>query len=295
MTACRAFVHVAARGSFTAGAAAGQMAQSVASRKIAALEAQLGDALLDRSARHVRLTPFGERLLPSAQRLVHAADELLIDAEAGRGAPLRLAVPEAGTVPLARLIHAAHHRGLPVDAVAASPRERRALLTDARVAAVVEAVPVSEARWRAPLGLAGDDRADDVSSTLESLRPRRRAGVAPRRVWVQPEDDVPHVRDPLVRRGNAVGLLPSQIVLAPSSAAAVAGAFAGDLLMCTAHEAGELGLPWSVIHDLAVWRAHGVTAARPVVADRIRDVLGLDIAAYLGAEPTGRSEGGSDA
>ena len=49
---------------------------------------------------------------------------------------------------------------------------------------------------------------------LETLRIGRAASGPARRIWIQPEDDVPHIRDPLTRLRDAVGLRPAQLVAA---------------------------------------------------------------------------------
>src|SRR5690349_18482756 len=70
LSACEAFVSVAEHESFTAGAVGAGVTQSVASRRIAALEAHLGGRLFERSSRRVALTAFGRSVLPGATRLV---------------------------------------------------------------------------------------------------------------------------------------------------------------------------------------------------------------------------------
>ena len=60
--ACRVFVSVGERATFTLGAAAASVPQSVASRRIAALEKHLGVHLFDRTTRRAALTPFGQDL-----------------------------------------------------------------------------------------------------------------------------------------------------------------------------------------------------------------------------------------
>lgn len=49
--ACRAFVSVSDHGGFTVGAAASRMSQSVASRRVAALEEHFGEQLFERASR----------------------------------------------------------------------------------------------------------------------------------------------------------------------------------------------------------------------------------------------------
>ncbi|MDF9717839.1 LysR family transcriptional regulator, partial [Nocardioides sp. ChNu-99] len=86
VAACRLLVAVGERGSVTEAAAAAGVAQSVASRRVAALEQRLDVVLLDRSARRARLTGAGRHLLPAARRVVVAAEELeAAAARAGRG------------------------------------------------------------------------------------------------------------------------------------------------------------------------------------------------------------------
>ncbi|MFI7276926.1 LysR family transcriptional regulator [Streptomyces sp. NPDC049879] len=146
VAACRAFVSVSERGSFTVGAAAARMAQSVASRRVAALERHLGGRLLDRSPRAATLTPFGRGVLPSARRLVELADRLEREARAAGRRPLRLAVPAgSSTGALARLIAEAHGHGVTLDPRPASPAERARLVASGEVHAALLAVPSADA------------------------------------------------------------------------------------------------------------------------------------------------------
>ncbi|TYC67986.1 LysR family transcriptional regulator [Stappia sp. BW2] len=76
MDLLRAFVRVAETGSFTR---AGQMtgaSQSAVSVKIKKLEDRLGDTLLSRSPRSVRLTSFGARFLSDARSLIDLHDSV---------------------------------------------------------------------------------------------------------------------------------------------------------------------------------------------------------------------------
>ncbi|PZA19758.1 LysR family transcriptional regulator, partial [Modestobacter versicolor] len=113
LAGCRAFVDVSAHGTFTVGAAAGGIPQSVASRRIAALEGHLGGKLFDRTSRQVRLTPFGRDMLPSARRLVELADAMAEQARSARRRPFRLVLPEVCAAPvLAQLVLDARRAGL---------------------------------------------------------------------------------------------------------------------------------------------------------------------------------------
>src|ERR1700753_3756051 len=110
VAACRVFVLVGERGSFTLGAAAARVPQSVASRRIAALEKHFGARLFDRSTRRgagargggergrpprrAAFTTFGRHMLPSAKRLIELAETMDYNAEQARLRPLSVAVPE---------------------------------------------------------------------------------------------------------------------------------------------------------------------------------------------------------
>ncbi|TDC74319.1 LysR family transcriptional regulator [Streptomyces hainanensis] len=290
VAACRAFVNVSERGSFTVGAAAARMAQSVASRRIAALERHLGERVLERSSRPAALTPFGRDVLPLATQLVRLADRLEQEAEAARHAPLRLAVPDTcPTGSLARFIAEAHGHGLRLDPRPASPAERTELLRSRQVRAALLALPPAEATWTVPLGLAVADDPGGGPIYLDTLRPGRTdRDRRPRRVWLQSEDDVPHIRDGLTRLRDAVGLRPAQLAVARSVAAATAHVLShGDALLCSPAQAGELRLHWRPLGELDPGLARGFSL---VVADEadadatlVRQVCGGGIARCLGA------------
>ncbi|WP_077060587.1 LysR family transcriptional regulator [Streptomyces sp. MP131-18] len=296
--ACRAFVHVSERGSFTVGAAAARMAQSVASRRVAALERHLGQRLLERSSRAATLTPFGRDMLPLAADLVRLADRLEHEAEAARHRPLRLAVPATcPTGALARLIADARGNGLLLDPRPAAPEERAGLVKSRQVRAALLALPPAEASWTVPLGLAvahGPRRGPAGTESgegpmyLDTLRPGRAdRDRRPRRVWLQAEDDVPHVRDCLVRLRDAVGLRPTQLALASGLAAAAADVLShGDALLCSPAQAGQLGLHWRPLGELAAGLARGYALAAADEADavRIRESCAAGIARCLGAD-----------
>ncbi|MCY9783045.1 LysR family transcriptional regulator [Nocardiopsis sp. EMB25] len=283
--ACRAFVSVSDRGSFTLGAAAARIPQPVASRRVAALERHLGARLFDRSARGAALTQFGRDMLPSARRLVELAEAMEHDAERARLAPVRLAVPDlCPTRALARLDAAARRRGLHLDFHPAPPERRAELLRTQQVRAAVTGVPEDEARWTVPLGLAGAEEPQTRTVYLESLRTGRAERSAPRRVWLQPEDDVPHVRDRILRVRDTVGLRPTQVTVASALTAAVAEVFGSrDLLLCSHAQAAELGLRWRPLGEPRLVRGYEVGAVTGDEAERIRGTLGGDIARCLGA------------
>ncbi|MFJ9555531.1 LysR family transcriptional regulator [Nocardiopsis sp. NPDC101807] len=292
--ACKAFVNVSDRGSFTLGAAAARIPQPVASRRIAALEGHLGARLFDRSTRRAVLTRFGRDMLPSARRLVQLAEEMEHDAERAALRPLRLAVPDiCATRDLAALGAEARREGVHLDFRPAPPAVRTELLGSREVRAALTGTPPGEGAWSVPLGLASAAEPRVGSVHVETLRvDRGRSATRGRRVWIQPEDDVPHVRDPLNRLRDAVGLRPAQVSVAASLASAAAEALGSDdLLLCSRRQADDLGLHWRPIGGISLARGYDVAADTGEEAERLRSLLGHGMARCLGA-PDGRGEYG---
>src|SRR5690606_27103008 len=288
--ACKAFVSVSERGSFTLGASAARIPQPVASRRVAALEKHLGGRLIDRSARRAVLTPFGREMLPSAKRLVELAEAMEHDAERARLTPLRFAVPDVcSTLDLARLDAEAREHDVHLDFQPARPDERAELLRSQQVRAALTAVPVSESAWTVPLGLAAAVPPRARGLHVETLRVGRGDRSAPgRRIWIQPEDDVPHIRDRLTRLRDSVGLRPAQVAVAAALAPAVAAVLgSADLLLCSAKQAEELELHWRPIGGIGLARGYEVAGGAGDEAERIRERLGTGIAHCLGAPPRG--------
>jgi DNA-binding transcriptional LysR family regulator len=89
----RAFCTVAELGSLTRAAASLELAQSVLSRRIAALERALGVRLFHRTGRGVVPTELAQRLLPRARAILAETGALLEEARGERSSP-------AGTVEL---------------------------------------------------------------------------------------------------------------------------------------------------------------------------------------------------
>jgi DNA-binding transcriptional LysR family regulator len=284
---CRAFVSVSETGSFTEGAAVAGIPQPVASRRIAALERHLGERLFDRSTRRARLTPFGRDMLPSAKRLVHLADAMEHNAKRAKLRPLRLAVPETCTTrDLAELDAEARALDVFLEFRLAPPGERAGLVRTHEVRAAVTAVPAAEGVWTVPLGLASGTKSPARVIHLETLRAGR-SGRSPRRVWIQPEDDVPHIRDRMIRVRDSVGLRPAQVAVADSLSSAVASVFgSADLLLCSAAQAEEFGLEWRPIGELQLARGFDVMAELGDDAHYLRTRLRSGIARSLGALET---------
>ncbi|MDX3884157.1 MAG: LysR family transcriptional regulator [Sphingomonas sp.] len=91
----RSFVAIADSGNFTLAAHRLNMTQSTISQQLGRLEEVLGRDLIDRSARPVRLTAAGERLVGHARRILALQDEaeLLLRDPAGT-APIHIGLPE---------------------------------------------------------------------------------------------------------------------------------------------------------------------------------------------------------
>ncbi|GAA1967162.1 LysR family transcriptional regulator [Agromyces allii] len=259
LSACEAFVSVADRESFTAGAIGTGVTQSVASRRIAALEAHLGARLFERTSRRVALTAFGRSVLPGATRLVVAAQEFADDADHARALPITLAVPRhLSPAAAARLCAAAADRALSVELLEGAPRERAEWIGSGRAQLSLQHVEPERADWSTPLGVGFARGADsgDEPFYLAELRPRRGTPER-RRLWLQPEDDVPNVRDRLERVRNGAGLATDHLRVATSLVTAVARAIGdGDLVLCTNAEAREADLAWHPLGDLALRRGY---------------------------------------
>lgn len=285
MAACRAFVAVSGHGSFTSGAAAAGIPQSVASRRIAALEEHFGARLFDRSSRAVRLTPFGQDMLPTARRLVDLADAMADDAERARLRPLRIAVPDICTPHrLAALVAAGRRQRIHLEVRPAGPEERARLCRTLEVSAGIVAVPDGTASWRVPLGLAARTPFPAPTVFLETLRTGRSGAQARRRILIQPEDDVPHLRDSLTRAGQSVGLAPAQVTVAPSLVDAAAAALSSpDLLLCSRQQAEDFGLHWCPLAGPRLQRGYDIAAGVREDLEQLGTVLHPDIARCLGA------------
>lgn len=92
----RAFVLVVESGNLTRAARAMQVATSAVSRRVRDLEARLGTQLLQRTTRHMRLTPAGEQFYNRAKDILAALEEAETEAgDSGRHLKggLRIAVP----------------------------------------------------------------------------------------------------------------------------------------------------------------------------------------------------------
>ena len=104
----RVFLGVAAAGSFSRAAVLSDSTQSTVSKRVLALERELGATLFERTGRGARMTEAGRALLPRAEALVKDADALpdiiATDTSRPRGT-VRLAIQPSASWPLVRDIY----------------------------------------------------------------------------------------------------------------------------------------------------------------------------------------------
>ena len=122
----RAFLAVARTGRLTTAAARVGMDHTTVARRIAALEDGLGARLFDRSPQGYALTPHGERLMPTAEKiesLTLLASSELGESDQALSGTVRIGAPEGfGSYVLAPLMAklADRHPGLDIQLVAIS-------------------------------------------------------------------------------------------------------------------------------------------------------------------------------
>lgn len=107
ITALTAFAAVAEQASFSGAATRLHLTQPAVSKRIAALESELGLPLFHRVARSVSLTEAGRQLLPKARELINQADDM-------RRFAANLTEEVSGTVSVALSHHVGLHRMPPV-------------------------------------------------------------------------------------------------------------------------------------------------------------------------------------
>lgn len=83
--ALKAFVTIVDQGSFSEAAENLHLTQPAISKRLAALENQLGTSLLERSHRQIRLTDAGARLLPHARRILDEVHNARLALQDGAG------------------------------------------------------------------------------------------------------------------------------------------------------------------------------------------------------------------
>lgn len=255
--------------------------QPLLSRRLRALERELGVELLDRSRRQIALTPAGHALLPRARHLVDQADHLLRSVRRHEREPFVVAVPPGcDPAPLSRLVALLEEEGVDVRLATTDPPESAAWL--------VEACDPDAATWVTPLGAASAAGTTRGPVSLSALRPRR--GGERTQVLALPRDlDDPAGR--LRRLADRAGIGPATLRAAPHQLA-VAEALAGrGTLVCARHEAVTYGLSWSAFVD-PVPRGHRLVEQAPVpgplAAGPVREQALALLGACLGAPGEGR-------
>ncbi|MFJ6385470.1 LysR family transcriptional regulator [Kitasatospora sp. NPDC092039] len=263
----RYFAAVVDEGTFTAAAARLHVSQSGISTQVAKLERELGQQLLDRAGRQVRLTPAGEAVLPLAKNALatleaiqHTAAEFA-DAVRGR---VRLGMITGCSIPpfldavadlgrshpgIELSLHEGHSEDLQAQVLAGSldlaligyagevsPGLEATVAVDEPIAAVV---PVGHPLDRARLRLA-DLRGEKILCLSPGTGIRaayqdscRRLGLDPR-VDIEASSPVALLR--LAERGAGVA------VLSASSAAGTAGAGLRTVPLADAATCARLGL-----------------------------------------------------
>lgn len=83
----QSFVHVAEQGSLARAGAATDLAESLISRHVAALEAEWGDRLFERTGRGMALSEFGRRMLPEVRAALEQVGRLETVARDSAGVP----------------------------------------------------------------------------------------------------------------------------------------------------------------------------------------------------------------
>ncbi|MEF3083678.1 LysR family transcriptional regulator [Luteimonas sp. SMYT11W] len=148
----RAFIAVIDGGGFTRAAEHLNMTQSTISQQIARLEDQLGQALIDREARPVRMTVAGERLSGYARRILALQDEATLALGDRSGTvPVRIGLADDILTPdMARLFatFAAAHRHIRLDVTTGLSRSLTARYRDGEfdIVVVKESAPAPDCR-----------------------------------------------------------------------------------------------------------------------------------------------------
>lgn len=139
LAALKAFLHVAATGSFSRAAALLRTTQSAVSKRIGTLEHELSARLFERTGRGARLTDAGRLLLPRAEALTAEADGLADLIRGGRDTPrgsVRIAVqPSMGWPLIGDLVTAtqARYPGIRLQIAEGTTGQIEEWLTDGRL------------------------------------------------------------------------------------------------------------------------------------------------------------------
>ncbi len=248
--------------------------QPLLSRRLRALERELGVELLDRSRRQIALTAAGHALLPRARHLVDLADHLLRSVRRPEREPFVVAVPPGcDPAPLSRLVALLEDEGVDVRLASGA--------TDLPESAawLVEACDPGAATWVTPLGAATAPGATRGPVSLSALRPRRGGERTP--LLALPRDlDDPAGR--LRRLADRAGIGPATVRSAPHELAVAEVMAERGTLVCTRHEAVTYGLSWSPFVD-PVSRGHRLVEQPPPPGPLTAGPLREQALALLGA------------
>lgn len=256
--------------------------QPLLSRRLRALERELGVELLDRSRRQIALTPAGHALLPRARHLLDQADHLLRSVRRHEREPFVVAVPPGcDPAPLSRLVALLEEEGVDVRLASDSPE------APVSAAWLVEACDPDAATWVTPLGAATPPGTKPRPVSLSALRPRR--GGERTQLLALPRDlDDPAGR--LRRLADRAGIGPATLRSAPHELAVAEVMAERGTLICARHEAVTYGLSWSAFVD-PVPRGHRLVEQAPVpgplAAGPVREQALALLGACLGAAEEG--------
>ncbi|WP_162254253.1 MULTISPECIES: LysR family transcriptional regulator [unclassified Nocardioides] len=283
MAHLRAFVAVADERSFTRAADACGVPQPVVSRRVAALEKHFAGALLRRTSREVELTPLGRRLLPHAADLIARADHLQ-DLARRHDTQVVVGLPrDADPRGLVTARRAGERAGVDVDFVELDPSERHAASRSGQVTVALTACPAGEGVMTAELGAATSGGA--IRGRRVHLDQLRRQGPADRApvLHLHAEDDVPWIRDRVVRAARASGLAPHQLRIGAGRTESVTAALdLGDVIVCTPGWAARHDLRWRSLGGLELVRSYAFTSQPDATLPAGIEVLEKPLADALG-------------
>lgn len=247
--------------------------QPLLSRRLRALERELGVELLDRTRRQIALTPAGQALLPRARHLVDQADHLLRSVRRHERERFVIAAPTGcDPAPLARLVTLLEEAVVDVRLAGETPAAEAAAWT-------VEPCDPDAATWVTPLGAATAPGSDERPVSLGALRPRRGGGST--QVLALPRDlDEPGGR--LRRLADGAGIGPTTLHRAAYELAAAETLAGRATLVCARHEAVTYGLVWSPFID-PVRRGHRLVEQPPLPAPLAAGAVREQALALLGA------------
>ncbi|MCS5717788.1 LysR family transcriptional regulator [Herbiconiux sp. CPCC 205763] len=262
----RTFVAVAEARSFSRAAEELMIGQPLLSRRVKALEVEIGGELFDRSHRQIEVTELGRTLLDPARDLLGRADRLESFIRSAQGLDtVLLALPhDCDPRAIARLITAATNAGSRLQVEFLTALERETAVRDGAAAVTVVRVPIDLVGYTVELGLGSTSASTDRDRPvhLADLRRHRRDRSPARRILLSAEDDIPLFREPFLKSAAQAGLVVSQIEVENSTTSAIAAVFASaDLLVCTRAFARRNGLAWSPLADRSIRRTYQVQVA----------------------------------